>query len=387
MGKLEKKAAPVPVVIVAGLHSEARTQAVQQLLRAVPGAVAVHHDLRAPEDGRVLRTVRDAAGVRERGRPRMRSDCTCCAVRDDLVPTLLSLIGGAYPLIVVDLWDAVEPRGIAELIANAPAGSVELVGVVTAVDTDSLLPFLTCGDDLAEQGLALGPGDRRTVADTFARQLEYPPVLAVGCAGAAEPADAVLLEQLHGTARRHRLGSAGLVRAALTGFDADAAAERQHPACALLPQEAYAFGVGTLVWQRRRPLHPGRLYAALEDITCAAVRSRGRVWLADRPDTLLSWDATGGALCIEQAGPWLAALPDAAWAVEPPARTVSAALDWHPEHGDRAQHLTFTGPDLDRAELLRLLDSCLLTDAEYEAGHAAWRSLSTAFDELLGTPA
>lgn len=174
-----------------------------------------------------------------------------------------------------------------------------------------------------------------------------------------------------------------LARAALAGFDVEAAAAAQHPACALLPAEADAHGVATLVWHRRRPFHPERLYAALEDLTCAAARSRGRFWLAYKGDTLLHWDAAGGALCVESAGPWLASLPDAAWELVPPVRRAAAALDWHPEHGDRCQHLVFTSPGLDRDGLERLLESCLLTDAEYAAGQAAWDLLPPAFDTLL----
>lgn len=134
---------------------------------------------------------------------------------------------------------------------------------------------------------------------------------------------------------------------------------------------------------RRRPFHPERLYAALEDLTCAAARSRGRFWFADRSDTLLAWDAAEGALCVESAGPWLASLPDAAWEMVPPVRRAAAALDWHPEHCDRCQHLVFTSPGLDREGLTELLDSCLLTDAEYAAGPEAWKRLPPAFDSLL----
>ncbi|MFC9063503.1 GTP-binding protein, partial [Streptomyces sp. NPDC057074] len=177
--------------------------------------------------------------------------------------------------------------------------------------------------------------------------------------------------------------SSELARAALAGFDVESAAAAQHPACALLPAEADAHGVTTLVWHRRRPFHPGRLYAALEDLTCAAARSRGRFWLADKADMLLHWDAAGGALCVEGAGPWLASLPDAAWDLVPPVRRAAAALDWHPEHGDRCQHLVFTSPGLDRDGLDRLLESCLLTDAEYAAGRAAWERLPSGFDTLL----
>ena len=256
--------------------------------------------------------------------------------------------------------------------------------MLTAVDPALVLHFLGCGDDLAEAGLAAAASDQRTVADTWARQLEYAPVLALATGEEeADAADLALLAQLHPTARQVPVGSGELAAAAMAGFDVEAAAARQHPACALLPQEAEADGVGTLVWQHTRPFHPERLYSALEDLTCAAARSRGRFWLADRPDTLLSWDAAGGALCVENAGPWLASLPDAAWDLVPPVRRAAAALDWHPEHGDRAQYLVFTSPGLDREGLASLLDSCLLTDAEFAGGPAAWKSLPAAFDALL----
>ncbi|CAM5274543.1 CobW family GTP-binding protein [Streptomyces fumanus] len=381
----------LPVVIVGGLHADARKAAVRRLLTDVPGSVVLHHDLATAAAGTVVRTVRDAGGILAAGEAPLVNDCACCALREDLVPELRRLAeAGTVPLAVVELWDSVEPKAMAEVVA---AGGLTVTGVLTAVDPALVLPYLGNGDDLAEGGLAAAATDRRTVADTFARQVEYAPVLAVADSPEADDEDRELLAQLHPTARRVPIGPGGpadpgagdsaLARAALAGFDVEAAAAAQHPACALLPAEADAHGVTTVVWHRRRPFHPERLHQALEELTCAAVRSRGRFWLADRPDTLLHWDAAGGALCLEGAGPWLASLPDAAWDLVPPVRRAAAALDWHPEHGDRCQHLVFTSPGLDREGLLRVLESCLLTDAEYAAGRESWKRLPSAFDTLL----
>ncbi|MEU8692565.1 GTP-binding protein [Streptomyces sp. NPDC048665] len=420
------------VAVVGGLHADARRAAVDRLLADVPGSVVLHHDLATAAAGTVVRTVRDRDGALSSGETPLVDDCACCALREDLVPELRRLAAdGTTRLAVVELWDSVEPKAMAEVIVS---GGLTVTSVITAVDPALVLPYLGNGDDLAEAGLAAAATDRRTVADTFARQLEYAPVLAVADSPEADDEDRELLAQLHPTARQVPIGhgalagtpppppllppdgaapapepaaarapepqapegqqprdpltpappaQAPLVRAALAGFDVEAAAAAQHPACARLPAEADGHGVSTLVWHRRRPFHPERLYAALEDLTCAAARSRGRFWLADKPDALLHWDAAGGALCVESAGPWLAALPDAAWELVPPVRRAAAALDWHPEHGDRCNHLVFTSPALDRDGLAHLLETCLLTDAEYAAGRAAWKRLPPAFDTLL----
>ncbi|MEU3088217.1 CobW family GTP-binding protein [Streptomyces massasporeus] len=392
----------LPVVIVGGLHADARRAAVARLLADVPGSVVLHHDLATAAAGTVVRTIRDASGLLDAGEAPLVNDCACCALREDLVPELERLRdAGGTRLAVVELWDSVEPKAMAEVVT---AGGLTVTGVITAVDPALVLPYLGNGDDLADGGLAAAATDQRTVADTFARQLEYAPVLAVADSPEADDEDRELLAQLHPTARRVPISQgvssdpvddgltvptprlrplSPLAGAALAGFDVEAAAAAQHPACALLPADADAHGVSTLVWNRRRPFHPERLYAALEDLTCAAARSRGRFWLADKPDTLFHWDAAGGALCVESAGPWLASLPDAAWEMVPPVRRAAAALDWDAEHGDRCQHLVFTSPGLDRDGLERLLESCLLTDAEYAAGRDAWQRLPHAFDTLL----
>ena len=379
----------LPVAIVAGLHADARRAAVEEILRTVPGSIALHHDLTSAVDRTVHRTVRDADGLLGSGDAPLVDDCACCALRADLVPELLRLAdAGRHRLAVVELWDSVEPQAMAAVVASA--GELALTGVATAIDPALVLPYLANGDDLADAGLAAAPTDRRTIADTFARQLEYPTVIAVLGADSrpegaqrADDTDHALLAQLTPGARKVPLGSGALGTALAAGFDVTAAAARVHPSCALLPQECDEHGVSTVVWRGERPFHPQRLYAALEDLTCAAARSRGRFWLADRPDTLLTWDAAGGALCVESAGPWLAALPDAAWEMVPAERRLAAAVSWHPEHGDRCQYLTFTSPGLDRDVLPTVLDACLLTDDEYAAGRDRWRQLPHAFDDLL----
>ncbi|GAA3855638.1 CobW family GTP-binding protein [Streptomyces sedi] len=384
----------LPVVLVAGLHAEARGAAVRALLGATPGALALHHDLTRARRSLVTRVISDAEGPLGSGEVSLPNDCACCALADDLVPALRRLSeAGTCQLAVVELWDSVEPQAMAEALVTHGGERLRLTGVVTAVDPARVRSSLTSPDDLAAAHLATGEDDTRTVAETWARQVEYAPLLALGAPSRrVTEADLALLRQLHPTARRVDVRDPAFPAAAIrdqvpadgrSSVDVVALAARQHPGSAQLPQLAEEHGVRTMVWRQRRPFHPERLYAALPRLTSLAPRSRGRFWLADRPDSLLGWDAAGGSLVVDNVGPWLAALPWPDWDELPLEWRIAATLDWDPEVGDRGQHLVFTGPGL-RADRVRwLLGSCLLNDAEYAAGRSAWLRLGSAFDELL----
>ncbi|MDH6117749.1 G3E family GTPase [Kitasatospora sp. GAS204A] len=388
----------LPVVVVAGLHAAERRQAVRELLAGCVDAVVLQHDLRDASSGLVHRHIHDDKGDFVPVTVPLTNDCPCCAAREDLLPELLRIAeAGQYGLAVVELWGGSDPHPIVELIAGGEVGDrcmhevVELAGVVGVLDPLRLIGELSVSDELVEHALHTCADDGRTRAEALAHQLEYATVLAVPRAGQTDEAPErraglAMLHQLHSTARVVRLGTGELIRAALGGFDVAAARDRVNPALAQLPQEQDAAGVATVVWERRRPLHPTRLHEALEQLVPAAQRSRGRFWLANRPDLMFAWDAAGANLAVEECGPWLASLPDAAWDLYPPARRAAAALDWHPLHGDRVQQLSFTAEGLDADGIVELLDSCLLTDAELVAGEPGWKALPDAFADLLDTP-
>ncbi|MFI9271307.1 CobW family GTP-binding protein [Kitasatospora sp. NPDC052896] len=384
----------LPVVLVSGLHQVERRRVVGELLAGCIDAVVLHHDLWDAAGGLVTRRVHDAEGEFAPTVLHSATGCAGCTVRGDLLPELLAIAdAGQYGLVVVELWGGGDPHPLVELITGGVVGGrrvaevIELAGVVTAVD-----PLRVIGELSVPAALvACHPGgcvrDTRTRAEALAHQIEYATVLAVPRAPLGRPAGddsefragIAMLRQLHSTARLVTLGSGALIRAALAGFDLGAARHRVNPALAALPKERHEAGVSTLVWQRRRPLHPQRLHRALEALVPAAQRSRGRFWLANRPELLLAWDAAGASLAVEECGPWPAVLPDAAWEHW----SAGAVADPCPPRGDRSQRLSFTARGLDVAGIVALLDSCLLTDAELVVGEPGWRALPDAFAAVL----
>ncbi|MFD1935626.1 MULTISPECIES: CobW family GTP-binding protein [Nonomuraea] len=370
-----------PVILVAGLHASARTAAVDRLLRTHPGAVAVHHDLRAVTDDRVERVVRTAHGTLDVADVRLAHGCVTCAVREDLLPQLIQRAGTAS-LLVADLWDSVEPRSVAEALdVDEAADLLRLTAVLTALEAEHMPVDISRGDRLSESGRAAAAGDQRYLAEVLARQIEYATGLVLH---GGDEEDHDLTRAVLGHLAPFTPVFAGHVPD-VTGAALCTAelAERVDPATAQLPCDARTGEITTVVWHRLRPLHPARLYEAVDDLVSASVRSRGRFWLANRHERMLAWDAVAGVVSVEDAGPWLATLPEAAWELVAPARHAVASLDWNDILGDRVQHLVFTGPDLDRERIHALLDSCLLTEEEAGAGSGAWAGYEDPFAHIL----
>ncbi len=367
---------------LAALHSEARGEVVAGLLRDVPHSVALHHDLSTATGGAVRRFLRDAGGELASGEAPLVNECACCALREDLVPELERLAGdGVTQLAVLELWDSVEPKSMAEVIA-AHTDAAEVTNVVTAIDPTLVLPCLSNGDDLSEAGLAAAPADRRTIGDTWARQVEYAPVLAVTPNPAADDEDRALIRQLNPTARQAAAGSSELARLAFAGFDVEAAAAGQHPACALLRR------------RRRRPGWARSSGGGTGPSTPSACSTRWRTSVVPRPAAGAgSGSRTGPTPC----SPGTRRAARSVWRTTALARLAPGRRLVHgaalPAGGRRAglaprarRLLPAPGlrlPGLDREGLTGLLDSCLLTDEEYGPGREAWKRLPAAFDALL----
>jgi G3E family GTPase len=160
-------------------------------------------------------------------------------------------------------------------------------------------------------------------------------------------------------------------------------------------------GIGSCVYQTRRPFHPMRLISFLRNLPVVrglpvdfdeesipmpdrtikilnnVVRSKGFAWCADSNNAALYWSHAGSSFEMQCIGRWWATLPRDQW----PAEAITSLLqDFDdPSHdegsaestsvGDRRQEIVFIGPGLgDRAKQSCIydgLDLCLLTDSEW----------------------
>ncbi|WP_019531864.1 CobW family GTP-binding protein [Salinispora arenicola] len=388
------------LTVLSGFWRSATYAVARALLVADPALLLVQHDLADLTAGTVHRVVRDSTGVLEDERITLAHGCVSCTLREDVLPTLARL-ARAQPDrdLLLMLPEVVEPEAVAAVCAHclvdgAPITDLlQIDSYVTVVDAEHLLDGLISIDDLKHLGIAAADNDDRALADVIVRQIEYADTIVLWGQSREGRYDtsrlSVLLErmapwatqvrvngdlvdtaaltrQLRGTLR-HRPETPGILTRGLEGYTLGV--HEPHPDC----------GIVSVVFRARRPFHPQRLHDVLEDINDEVVRSRGHLWLASQPDTVIAWDFAGGGLSLGSLGRWLTALPDPYWDDVSDHRRLAAALDWDPYYGDRHQHLVFIGLDLDPAALGRTLTRCLLTDGELADGSDTWRSYDDPF--------
>ncbi|AGB22402.1 putative GTPase, G3E family [Mycobacterium sp. JS623] len=321
-----------PVVLVCG---QGDTDAVAEVLGHEPRTVIVRHRF----DGQVVvRSVGNSQWPLE-----MANGCVACTVRDDLLVLLRRLHRrGDIDRIVVVLMPWLEPEPVCWAIDNVrvhvgagfedgPAvRDVRVDAVVSTIDTPRWLRQ-ALGDDELDDG--------RTTAQVVVGQAEFADVLVL-----TEP-EPTTLSVLRRLAPRSRITvGTDWLEMALSHLEPDARRGRSsHPHDPLLagqPSLDPAGDVGLLLFSARRPFHPHRLHAALDLVLDGVVRTRGRLWLANRFDDVMWVESAGGGLLTSYGGKWLAAMDSNQLAYADPQRRAVAAADWDPVVGDR--HVTIT---------------------------------------------
>jgi len=340
----------LPVTLLTGIDESFRAAVAGDLLAAAGQAgVLVEYDVSGLTGGSVVRIARTAGGVIDREVIRMDHPCVSCAMRDSLVPLLVSIAAvERYDVAIVSVPGAGDTKALAGEIARDAAGELQVDAVITTIDTAGVVGELTGEQLIRERGIPTAAEDGRASAEVIVHQVEF--------------ADAAVLSGDDETARALvqavnprlliRSTPAGLLGVSLHDPDPT------EPGSISAPLEGGP--VQTVVWQSDRPFHPERLYDALEDLVAGTARGRGTIWIATQHRHRLSWDSFGTNIAIGVLGPWLADLPADRWSAVGQQHQARSALEWHPEHGDRASYLSFTGSGLDVRELRERLDGCVL---------------------------
>jgi len=325
----------------------------------------------------------------------MSNGCICCTLREDLLTEVKRLANEKrFDYLLIESTGISEPLPVAETFTFEDEDGVRLADIapldtmVTVVDGVNFLKDYSSQDMLTQRGESLGEDDERTVVDLMIEQIEFCDVLILNKIDLMPVQDVeqltAILKALNPRAKiiQSEFGKVPLDEVLGTGlFDfeqaAGAAGWMQELRGEHIP-ETEEYGISSFVYTARRPFHPQRFRNVIDVEWPGVIRSKGLFWLASRYDYAGNWSQAGGICRNEMAGLWWSAVSKDKWPKN---------LEWQEEinkklvapHGDRRQELVLIGVKMNQDKLVKMLDSCLLTDDEMKLGKQAWKKFQDPF--------
>lgn len=327
----------------------------------------------------------------------MTNGCICCTLRDDLLLEVRRLAEEKrFDYLLIESTGISEPLPVATTFDfcdeedQSLSDIARLDTMVTVVDAINLLKDYGSKDFLRDRGETAGEGDDRTLVDLLVEQIEFADVVVINKIGDAtsEQREEVrrVVRGLNADARivETNFGKASLDAILDTGLYSEERAQ-SHPRWhkelydfANHTPESEAYGLSSFVYRARRPFHPAKLHALLNEGFKGVFRAKGHFWIATRPDWLAELSIAGTITRTEGLGRWWAAVPKERWPRDRES-VEHVRKYWHSAWGDRRQELVFIGgPDMDEQGIRNALDACLHGSAITGASKAH-RSLEDPF--------
>ncbi len=337
----------------------------------------------------------------------MSNGCICCTLREDLLLEVKRLAAeGRFDYLLIESTGIGEPLPVAATFDFTSEAGESLNDVaridtmVTVVDAFNLLADHSSTDLLSQRGEVAGDDDYRSLAGLLTEQIEFADVVVVNKIDRVDAArrDEVtaVVKALNPTADIVYADHGRVPLKAILGtgkFDLERASAM--PGWArelegLHTPETEAYGITSFVLRSHLPLHPWRFSTFMDQPLPGLIRAKGYVWLATRPDWVVSYSRAGNTATHEPVGRWWAAAPRERWPSQgtPERRNIDAR--WKEPYGDRLNEVVFIGRNMDRAAIEEAWKAIHLNFTEARKGALGikgWRDLPDPFPQWQRTGA
>jgi G3E family GTPase len=395
----------IPVLLLTGYLGSGKTTLVNQILNNRKGIrfAVIVNDLGEVNIDADLIQKGGVVGKKDDSLVALQNGCICCTLKTDLIEQLCEITSRqTFDYIVIEASGICEPEPIAQTICSIPAlgyayvknGVPVLDCIVTVVDALRMRDEFAEGKSLQKQHI-----EEDDIENLVIQQIEFCNIVLLNKASEVTPEElgriraivhtlqpkARIIECDYGKIDLEEILDTGLFQfddvassaawiQAVEHHDDDDDEEEEHEHEHEHEHEEHGhhhhhhdheegeaeeYGIGTFVYQARRPfdLNSFDNFVA-KKWPKNVIRAKGICYFSEEFDKCYLFEQAGRQFVLRNIGQWFATMPEDEL-IEKLREEPDLLHDWDATYGDRMQKLVFIGQRLDADYLRTELDKCL----------------------------
>lgn len=408
-----------PVLLLTGYLGSGKTTLVNRILTNSNGIkfAVIVNDIGEVNIDASLIEKGGIVGKKDDSLVALQNGCICCTLKTDLMEQVHDITSlKKFDYIVIEASGVCEPAPIAQTLCSIPTmypamvkdGIARLDCIATVVDALRLRDEFNSGEDLQRKNI-----DEEDITNLVIQQVEFCNIILLNKASEVKPEELAKIKEIlralqpkaeiiecdYGNVDLNKLLNTQLFNFKTVASSATWLAELEKP------QEEHhegeeehehhhhedehhheehehhhdhchhhhhhhdheggeteEYGIGTYVYYRRQPFE----LSLFDDFVArhwpkGIIRAKGICWFRDERNICYVFEQAGKQVGLSSIGQWYATmLEDELRNMMD--RELGLRRDWDEKYGDRMQKIVFIGQHLDREEIDRLLDKCLVKE-------------------------